>query len=151
MAVAVFSYSEWALDYPLLAPWVDEATATRFFARAELLLNNTDCSPVTDVNQRLLLLNMLVAHLALLNAAINGTLPSGLVGRVTGATEGSVTVSVDAGAMSGSQAWYAQTTPGYEYWQATAFYRNMRYVPGPVRNFEPYPFGGYRGFGGWLR
>jgi len=148
VAVVVFSYSDWALDFPLLAPWVDEAQTTRYFLRAELILNNTDCSPVTDAGQRSLLLNMLVAHIALLNAVINGTLPSGLIGRVTEATEGSVKVSVDAGAMSGSAAWFAQTTPGYEYWLAVAGYRNMRYVPGPVRNFEPFYNGNH---GAWRR
>lgn len=137
MAIAVFDYALWSARYPELAGSVNETLAGLYFNEAELYLSNTDCSPVEDAGQRLMLLNMLVAHIALLNAAINGQAPSGLIGRVTDATEGTVKVSVDAGSIPGSASWYAQTTYGWAYWNATARYRTMRYIPGRQPSFEP--------------
>lgn len=138
MAIAVFDYSAWAARYPEIAGSVNAQLAGLYFVEATLYLDNTDASLVADAAQRLVLLNMLVAHIALLNATINGTAPSGLVGRVTSATEGTVSVQVDAGAISGTAAWFAQTSYGYAYWIATARYRGARYIPGIQPNFEPF-------------
>ena len=146
MAVAEFSYAAWAVLYPELADTVGEVQATAFFGQAGLFLNNTDCSAVTDVSQRQQLLYMLTAHLAALSGA--GGRDPGLVGRVAAATEGTVSIRLDAGAMSGTEAWYAQTTYGWNYWAATAGYRTAQYVPGAVQFVDPFPlYGGY----GWRR
>lgn len=133
MAVAVFNYAMWAARYPALAPVVDEALATAYFAEAGVYLDNTDCSIVSDVTVRLVYLNMLVAHIALLNGA-SAAGAAGLVGRIASATEGSVTINADLNARPGSEQWYAQTQPGLSFWTATAAYRTMQYVPGP----QPY-------------
>ena len=79
------------------------------------------------------------------NAA--GVLP--LVGRVASASEGSVSVSLEyASSTSVNQAWFFQTPYGAQFWQATAAYRQMRYVAPMPRNFNPWPPGG--GWpGGW--
>jgi hypothetical protein len=141
VAVAAFDYAAWVTRYPYLSG-VSEPLARAYFAEAQIYLNNTDTSPVTDVAMRLVLLNMLVAHIALLNGA--GTLdgkPTGLVGRVSEATEGSVSVKADVGAVSGTAAWYAQTGPGFDFWNATRAYRTMRYVPQPQPYFGSVPFG----------
>ena len=140
MGVAVFNYATWAALYPDIAAVTPEAQAIGYFGQACLILNNTDCSVVCDVNARLALLNMLVAHIAILNSAARG----GLVGRINSATEGSVTVQVE---MKGPDqaAWFLQTGPGALYWQATAQYRTAVYVPG-VPRFLGVP-GGYPG--GW--
>ncbi|KAG1434388.1 hypothetical protein G6F55_014548 [Rhizopus delemar] len=61
-----------------------------------------------------------------------GQSPSGLVGRVSSATEGSVSVSSDYSAPAGSAQWYLQTPYGAMYWEATAWLRVGRYVPGPI-------------------
>ena len=143
MAVAVFDYAQWAAHYPLLSPSVDEAQATYCFSLAEFYLDNTDCSPVTDIAKRLLLLEMLVAHIALLTAVINGNDPSGLVGRITDATEGTAKVSVNAASLPGSAEWYAQTTYGLMVWQALAGYRTMHYVPGPEPIFDSFGIRGW--------
>lgn len=144
MAVAVFDYELWRLSYPELAS-VSAPLAGALFRRAGLFLNNTDGSIVTDVEIRLDLLNLIVAHLAALGGAGQAGGASGLVGRVTSATEGSVSVDVDAGPVSGSNAWWLQTTYGFQYWTATAQYRTMRYVPGPVPNMDPWGYGRHRG------
>ena len=127
MAIVTFDNAAFVARYPQLAT-VTSDSLEACFAEAGLYLNNTDASIVSDVVERGLLLNMLTAHIATLNAAIAAG--GGLVGRVTSATEGSVTVTVDYGAVTNSQAWYAQTPYGANYWAATAKYRAMRYVRG---------------------
>lgn len=144
MAIAVFDYELWAASYPELKASVTEPVAGALFRRATLFLNNTDVSIVTDVETRLDLLNLIVAHLAALGGAGQTDGASGLVGRVTSATEGSVSVEVDAGPSSAGSAWWLQTAYGFQYWTATASYRTMRYVPGPVPCMEPW-FRGRRG------
>ena len=143
MAVASFDYALWSATFPELAPSVSEATATLYFNIATLKLDNTDASLVTDVTQRLALLNLIVAHLAKLFSTIGGVAPSGLVGRLAGATEGSVSVQTEYAANSASAAWWVQTPYGALYWELTAPYRTARYLPGP----RPYLGTGPTGLG----
>ena len=127
MAVAAFDYCLWSARYPQLVASVPQGLAKALFAEAGLYLDNTDASPIGDVMQRLVLLNMLVAHLALLQTG--PAAQAGLVGRVTNASEGSVSVGVALDA-PGSAGWFAQTPPGLSFWQATAPFRTAMYVPG---------------------
>lgn len=149
MAVATFDYGLWAATYPELAGSVDSSLATAYFNQAVIYLDNTDCSPVTDVTMRLTLLNMIVAHIAKLSAPINGQAPLGVPGQVTGASEGSVSVNIRpiGSGNSDLEAWFNQTTYGANFWAATTPYRTFQYVPGPQPNFGPWPFG-YVGRGG---
>lgn len=137
MAVAVFDYAAWAARYPELAGAVSEQLAASLFVEAGLYLDNTDCSPVQDVSIRLVLLNMIVAHLAVLGGALDGGAPSGVVGRVSSATEGSVSVTSELNLESGTAAWFAQTQYGLSFWQAAKRYRGMHYRPGPRPVFDP--------------
>lgn len=108
---------------------VDNGLLEMYFAEATLYLNNTDSSRVSDVNQRAMLLNMLTAHIAVMNGTgANEQGASGLVGRVSSASEGSVSVSTDFGPTTNSQAWYSQTTYGAQYWAATASLRTVQYI-----------------------
>ncbi|EKT3011237.1 DUF4054 domain-containing protein, partial [Salmonella enterica] len=96
-----------------------------------LYLDNTDESPVADLNEREQLLFLLVAHLCSLRGLGSGKDgQSGLVGRITSASEGSVSVSVDNSGSNDASWWYLQTPYGAAYWQATAPYRSMQYHPG---------------------
>lgn len=133
MAVAAFDFAAWSARYPELGA-VGSTLAASFFSEATLYLDNTDASPVTDAGQRLVLLNMLTAHIAAL-AGFGGRDP-GMVGRVSSASEGSVSISADAGALPGSAAWYQQTSYGMSYWQATKPFRSAVYVPAPAYNFN---------------
>lgn len=143
-SAAIFNYAAWAARYPELAGSVLEPLATLYWDEAGLYLLNTGASQVTDIARRGVLLNMLTAHIAALNATINGQAPSGLVGRVASATEGSVSVSTAASMLPGSAEWYAQTRYGLSFWTATARYRMARYYAGNV----PYlGVGGPRGTG----
>jgi len=137
MGIVVFDVASFRVRYPEFAT-VSDALLGAYFDEATIYLNNTECSPVTDLAKRSLLLNMLVAHVAALNAGVNGQTASPLVGRVNSATEGSVSVTTDMGVVSGSAAWFMQTKYGAAYWQATVNLRSFRYVPGrsfPARGY----------------
>jgi hypothetical protein len=144
MGVTVsFDYQKWIARYPEFCS-IQEPTAQAYFDEATLYLRNDGTGPVSDETQQLVLLNMLTAHIAKLNATINGQAPSGLVGRISSASEGSVSVGIDAGSLPGSAAWYAQTRYGFAFWQATRAYRTAHYRPS-VRFMPPgAPFGGGR-------
>jgi hypothetical protein len=125
MPAASFDLSIFYARYHEFAS-VDADLLFAYFDEAGFYLNNTDSSPVVNVTQRLTLLNMIVAHLSTLNSANN----SGLVGRVSGATQGSVSVTADMGPVTNSQAWYLQTKYGAAYWAATRPFRTFRYRVG---------------------
>lgn len=139
MAVVVFDVDAFRARYPEFSSVSDDLLKA-YFVEATVYLNNTDTSPVSDVAVRAVYLNMLVAHLAAMNSGVDGQAASGLVGRVTSASEGSVSVSVDAGPSSASSWWYMQTPYGAAFWQATAPYRTIRYLPGGSPSMYPYHY-----------
>ncbi|KWO67589.1 DUF4054 domain-containing protein [Burkholderia territorii] len=150
--IVTFDYGTWSTRYPALAVTANATLAQLYFDEAQLYCDNTPCSPVQDLTIRALLLNMLTAHIAQLNQPVGGVTaagttsgsdtpaaPSPLVGRITSATEGSVSVSTEMNVPPGSAQWFAQTPYGAAFWAATAAYRTMRYVAvPPPRNMDPY-------------
>lgn len=138
MGIVVFDVEKFWKRYPEFATVPDELLQ-EFFTEATIYLDNTDSSRVKDLQQRAMLLNMLTAHIAKLNAGSNGEAATELVGRISSATQGSVSVSADMGPVSDTEAWYLQTKYGAAYWNATAPYRTMQYVPG-----RSYSATGYR-------
>lgn len=132
MSIVAFDPVAFLARYPEF-DMIGHATLSAYFAEACIYLNNTDASIVTDGSQgglRAMLLNMIVAHIAALNSGVSGQAPSGLVGRIDQASEGSVSVHADMGVVTNSQAWYMQTRYGAAYWGATASYRTFRYFTG---------------------
>lgn len=102
-----------------------------FFDEAALLLKNNQNSLVKDLAERSILLNMLTAHIATLGGVVapgGAGSTAGQVGRVSSAGEGSVSASLDMGAVYGTAAWYMQTQWGAQYWTLTAKYRTARFV-----------------------
>lgn len=128
--VVVFDPSAFKAAFTSFASVADAALQLSF-QMATMLLNNSCGSRVKDANKREFLLNLLVAHITALKDGENGQPPAGVVGRVDRAQEGSVSVGADMGTMDRGQAYYAQTQWGAMYWQATASYRTMIYVPAP--------------------
>lgn len=157
----VFDYTWFQARYPDLSNWVSPEMGQFYFDLATLYLNNSENSstiatfevpgvgmvgypgmyavgnPISNIGQRQMLLGLLTAHIATLNAPLNGKASSGLVGRISSATEGSVSVSVDYPQVAGAE-WFSLTKYGLMYWQATAMYRKGRYYPAPQLN--PYGF-----------
>lgn len=155
----IFDYAAWAAQYPELASYIPELQAQGYFDLATLYVNNTVSSPIWDASPggaRTMILYLLTSHVAALFAggpptagAPNGTPASPLVGRITNATEGSVSVAADMPNQPMAAAWFMQTRYGAAAWAAMAPYRTMRYFPGT----PPYlgvigPWGGvYGGLG----
>lgn len=144
MGVTVtFDYPGWIARYPEFG-YIELPQAQAYFDEATIYCRNDGSGPARTVPVQKMLLNMLAAHIAALNAALaNGQPAPGLVGRITNASEGSISVGTE---FRGPEAmeWFAQTKYGAAYWQATAPYRTMRYrVPWP-RSTNP----GFGGFGG---
>lgn len=146
MAVAVWNQLMFLARYPEFTASVN-ANPTLYaslFAEAGLYLNNTDCSPVQNVNTRTVLLNMITAHIAFIGGQLTADGQPRPVGRVTAAGEGAVNASFDyPTAQPGSGEWFAQSQYGIAFWQATTCYRGMHYVPQPtqVGGFTGTPLG----------
>jgi hypothetical protein len=131
-AVAVFVPADFKVAYPAFVN-VPDALLQAFFTIGTIYLRNDGTGPVTNGDLQTQLLWMLTAHVAQISGALNpGGVPSGLVGRITSASEGSVSVSSDYPSTP-NNAWFLQTGYGAMYWQATAAFRMARYLPGPTR------------------
>jgi len=143
--VVTFVPATFKVAYPEFAT-VADAVLTTNFGLATLQLRNSCGSRVQDANTRATLLDLLTAHITQLRNGINGQPPAGIVGRINSATEGSVSVDADMGTMVYGQAYYMQTQFGALYWQSTAQFRQMIYIPAPVTCADVAGFGP---FGGW--
>lgn len=130
--VVIFDAAAFVQRYPQFSAYnaANPAGLQMFFDEATLLLNNTECSKVTDLAQRTVLLYLLTAHIATLSGVLT---PAGegstasQVGRIADATEGSVSAKLDMGTVRTSAAYFLQTQYGATYWQLTAKYRIFRY------------------------
>lgn len=138
MSIVSFDFAGWAARYPELAGAVTPQIAQQYFNEAQLYCDNSPCSPIRDASQRAILLNMVTAHIAALNAPLNGQPSSQIVGRITNAAQGSVSVAAQMDVPPGSAQWFAQTKYGAAFWAATAAYRTMHYMPGPAFLPDPY-------------
>lgn len=146
-AIATFNYSTWVARYPEFNGTVNEATAGLYFGEAGLYLNNVGGGQVCDPATQQALMYMMTAHIAALNMQQCGNdSASGIVGRISSASEGSVSVSVENDYPAGSPQWYQQTKYGSAFWAATARFRTARYFPSLVGRPTYPPFTGGRGF-----
>lgn len=146
-------YAAWATRYPTLAPYIDETAFGVCFDKAQLYQANDGSGLINDPLVALRLFGLLIAHIAVLTYPTTGPTstpdpPSPLVGRISNATEGSVNVTSVNDYPPGSAQWYQQTTWGSMWWEATAQFRTMRYVPSRVARgpFGPFGFINGRGF-----
>lgn len=132
MAVVVFDPAQFKIAFPEFAS-VPDLRLTVLFGMAEGVLDNTDASIVVNITTRTSLFYLIVAHLLVLfGTTVTGTPgsgPSGVVGRTSSATEGSVSASFEFRvADTTSEAWWVQTQYGAMYWMLTAQFRSFRYV-----------------------
>jgi hypothetical protein len=112
-----------------------------YFLRASLIFWNNPSNPANADGNMEMLLYLLTAHIAWLSAPrdaagnpdSSGQLAPSLVGRISSASEGSVSVSSEwKGSGSPGEEWYLQTKYGAEFWAATAQYRTARYAARPT-------------------
>lgn len=142
----VFNYGVWVARYPEFAG-VSQPLAQAYFDEAGLYFANQGWTGALSIAPTLL--NMLTAHIAWLYAprdaagkpSSTGSGASPLTGRISSASEGSVSVSTELSSSgSPSEAWFTQTPYGFSFWQATAQFRQAHYVTNPMQTFR-------RGFG----
>lgn len=136
-AIATFNFQTWSQRYPEFTG-VGSDLAQLYFAEACLYHANDGSGPVPDQATQTILLYMATAHIAQLYKLRDGNKPvSELVGRITDASEGSVSVSADFGeGVKAAQAWWIQTKYGASYWQASTPFRVFRYIPHPRRQLR---------------
>lgn len=110
---------------------VSSGAATGYFAQATLFCANK-LGPVQDLTTLTILLYMLTAHIAALFNPVTagGANPSTPVGRMSDASEGTVSASYQNDYAPGTPQWFQQSRYGSFYWAATALYRTFRYAPG---------------------
>jgi hypothetical protein len=113
---------------------VPDAALQFNFGLATLQLNNSYSSVVQDEPTRAQLLNLLTAHFTAILNGTNGQAPTGVVGRVANATEGSVSVQLEFRTDSEAASFYAQSPFGALFWQLTVIYRTFRYASPACRN-----------------
>lgn len=130
MGVVVLDIPGFRARYPEFSNVTDDQLALLFDSATDYL-DNTNFSLVIDLAKRQRLLYLLMAHLAYMRYGDkDGNGKSGAVGRVSSASEGSVSVSLDAGGVAFRYMWYTQSPYGMDYWQATKVYRMANYYPG---------------------
>lgn len=123
MSNVVLSVDGFRKRYPEFDNVTDTALSN-LFDMAELYISNDYGSVVTNLNKRETLMYLIVAHLCYIRYGDNkGNGGSGMVGRISSASEGSVSVSADVGAVEFRNAWYTQSPYGMDFWQATKVYR----------------------------
>lgn len=133
--IVVFDPPAFILQFPAFQT-VPTVALQNNFNLATLQLNNSYGSIVPDAPTRAQLLNLLTAHLTALLNGIGSNPPSDIVGRISGATQGSVSVQTEFRTDSEAAAFYMQTQWGAIYWRSTAIYRTARYVSGNTRAGE---------------
>lgn len=130
MAIVVLDVPKFRAMFPEFSNLTD-AQLPFLFDQSTDYLNNSEYSLVEDAVKRERLLYLLMAHLAYLRYGdANGYGGSGMVGRLSSASEGSVSVSSDAGQIEFRYMWYTQSPYGMDFWQATKVYRMANYYPG---------------------
>ena len=107
---------------------VTQAALQNNFNAACLLLNNSYRSIVCDAPTRAQILNLITAHLTALLNGVWGQPPQGIVGRISNATQGSVSVQTEFKSDSEAASFFAQTQWGVLAWRALAIYRTFRYA-----------------------
>lgn len=130
----VFVYANWLLLFPQFSN-VTEAQADLLVPTAQAMMCGF-INQVTNSGLQMALLNYMVAHLAQLSFGSTTQPANAFVGRISNATQGSVSVATEF-PMTQSNAWYAQTPYGLTYWQLSLPFRLGRYVPKvtPQRQF----------------
>ncbi len=145
-------YATWLVRYPQFASGgaqpVSQPLYSQYFADAQMYQANNGAGPIADTTTATRLMMMMIAHIATMEAPLaSGASPSPLVGRISSASEGSVSVGVENQYPAGTPQWFQQTKPGSDWWAATAQFRTMRYRPGPVMGVPANQ--GYGAFGGY--
>lgn len=151
--IVTFNYPQWLQLFPQFA-YLTQPQAQMYWTLATQFHRNDGGGPIggntclrvgspqydTAAQTQSNLLNLVTAHIVQLFAPKkDGESPSELVGRITNASEGSVSVAADMPGATASSAWWNQTPMGSAYWLATTPYRTARYIPNYRLSVNPWP------------
>lgn len=130
-----FDYANFIAGFPEFQT-VPPGAVTFAFQTACLYFVNDGTNPAACSGNMAMLLNLATAHVLSIRGypTAGGVTPTpGPVGRINSASEGSVSIGTEWGGEGPpSQAFWLQSEYGAMFWQATAQYRTMRYVPNPT-------------------
>jgi len=148
-----FDFATWVGLFPEFSALTTGQGAAYFTRATATIIANSVSNPIYGDGNLAYLIYLATSHVAWLNCpkdaggnpAATGAAASPLVGRVSSASEGSVSVSTEwsFNDPSAQAAYLAQTKYGAEYLAATAQYRTARYIARPTIVFGG-RFGGYR-------
>jgi hypothetical protein len=149
-----FNYANWVALFPVFSPSgglpVSEQNANVYFQLACMIHANDGSGPVNSPGIQINLLNLLTAHFAqLMTTPAGAAQVTPLVGRISQAAEGSVSVTTELPTnMPMASGFFTQTQYGYMYWTASAPFRRFIYAPNnrnPVNAGLGFNGGGYLG------
>jgi hypothetical protein len=154
----VFDFPTFAAMFPEFSG-LNATIGLAYFTRATgSIIANAATNPANADGNLMYLVYLATAHVAWLNSpkdasgnpSATGQPASPLVGRISSASEGSVSVQTEwpANDPTAQQNYLSQTRYGVELWTALAPYRTARYLARPTRVINV-PFGRGRGCGGW--
>lgn len=125
--VVTFNYTNWAALFPQFSNLTEQQVTGPVLTLAEQYCRNDGGGPVTNEALQTEMLNLMVAHVAqiLYGSTTQPVAPT--VGRLSSATEGSVSASFDF-PTTPTNAWFLQTPYGAAYWQLTTPFRRFRYI-----------------------
>ena len=137
--IVVFDYDEWIYRFPEMQ-YIDPDRALRYFNGAELFHRNDSSNPMSnDVPFMTSALYLLTAHLAQLGGTATAGggsgsgIPSWVVGRISSASQGPISVSAEGYQLKGANAaWYAATSYGAAYYTLMARFRTFNWRRGPL-------------------
>lgn len=148
--VVAFDYASWAALFPQFGVTTPSFTALTqeqvvgvILPLAEQYCRNDGGGRVCNAGVQAQLLNLMVAHVAQLLFGSSTQPMSPLVGRISNAIEGSVSVGTDF-PTTPSNAWFVQTPYGAAFWQLSLPFRLGKYVPrvAPQRQLSGGPWWG---------
>ena len=145
--IVAFDYAAWAVLFPQFSNVTEPQVTGPVLTLAEQYCRNDGGGPVCNAGVQAQLLNLMVAHVAQLLYGSTTQPVSPIVGRISSAAEGSVSVAAEFPTTPAS-AWFLQTQYGAMYWQLALPYRLGRYRPKITPQCQPFngPWGG-----GWRR
>ena len=137
--VITFNPSAWLAQFPEFVDTVPPALAEAYSQVASAYIDIGGTSPMANnLPVMTQAWYFTIAHIAQLFTGTAANPASPLVGRISNASEGSVSVAVDMPQTTSQLAgWFAQTKYGAAAWAMMAQFRQAFYVPGLVPNFQP--------------
>lgn len=140
-----FDYAAWTALFPQFSNLTEQQVTQVILPLAEQYNRNDGGGPINSPELQTQALNLMVAHCAQILFGTAGTGgPSGLVGRVSSATEGSVSVQTEFPS-SPAAAWYNQTPFGAAWWVLIKPFRLHLYLPKITQQVQPVNLPGF----GW--